>query len=70
MKVSFSMSSVVGEVKAKKMCDLSVNQLRLGPEFVPLECTTSFSLIERMLKFARRCCRLPGGGFGKLLQIY
>lgn len=52
----------MGEVKAKRICDLSESQLKLGPELMPLECTTSFSLIERMLKFAGRCCRLPGGG--------
>lgn len=64
------MSSVVGEVKAKRICDLSVSPLRQGPEFMPLGCTTSFSLTERMLKFAGRCCRLPGVGSGKLLPIY
>lgn len=45
----------------------SVAELGLGPGFVPLECTTSLLLTERMVKFAGRCCRLPGGGFGKLL---
>lgn len=44
----------------------TVAERRLGLGFVPLECTTSLLLIERMVKFAGRC-NLPGVGFGKLL---
>lgn len=40
--------------------------VEIEPWFMPLECTTSLLLIERMVKSADRC-DLPGIAFGKSL---